>query len=318
MTCFNSYNLKHERQTDIFSVFILDFFFLGFLKLNDWELDVATFHVFAGCLLGCGLLTLICSKKSKDLHLENFSVHDADHSDFPADNCHARAEVKYEIHEKKVELSMENYTHDWFDYDVFPRGEYNASFSYHSENFKCSHLPADFRASKTSCETWMTGGKKNWFYVELDNRGVGTDHVVPVNKELEDFFFDLASVDKCIKPVYECTFEISSCKSLKKAFDGISKLSDSHELDASFRFGMDSLSDFMAKTASMTGIPEKLRNYFETGLKDDLDLLELRETFKNGNARVRSSSLLTIKNDGRDILSFSKSCDSDSINLSFL
>lgn len=285
-------------------------FFLGGLRLNDWDFDGYTFIFFFFSLVGSVIITSIIIVK-----MENNRIIFSSKDSGSTGSDYVRTECKTEILEKKeIQLSIENYDRDWFDYDVFQRDKYSMSFSFHSDNFMNTKIPADFTASKSSSENWMSGGKENWFYVELDHRGVGHGHDAPINETLDDFFS--SRKDKGIKAVYDCSYEITNYKSLKNLLKEISDLSLNPEIGKNLYFDMETLSDFISKTASMEGIPKSLKEYFKTHLKEDIESLETKEESKKGNVCTSYISMLTIKNGNEKIMSFKKAWDGG-INLCF-
>lgn len=278
-------------------------FFLGGLRLNDWDFDGYTFIFFFFSLVGSVIITSIIIVK-----MENNRIIFSSKDSGSTGSDYVRTECKTETLEKKeIQLSIESYDRDWFDYDVFQRDKYSMSFSFHSDNFMNTKIPADFTASKSSSENWMSGGKENWFYVELDHRGVGHGHDAPINETLDDFFS--SRKDKGIKAVYDCSYEITNYKSLKNLLKEISDLSLNPEIGENLYFDMETLPDFISKTASMDGIPESLKAYFETQLKNDIESLETKENCRVGNTYIIYKSLITIRNGDEEIMSFIKDLD---------
>ncbi|MDO4505920.1 MAG: hypothetical protein Q4B64_03110 [Spirochaetales bacterium] len=285
-------------------------FFLGGLRLNDWDFDGYTFIFFFFSLVGSIIITSIIIVK-----MENNRIIFSSKDSGSTGSDYVRTECKTETLEKKeIQLSIENYDREWFDYDVFQRDKYSMSFSFHSDNFMNTKIPADFTASKSSSENWMSGGKENWFYVELDHRGVGHGHDAPINETLDEYFY--YTKDRGVKGIYDCTYEITNYKSLKNLLKEISDLSLNPEIGENLYFDMETLPDFISKTVSMKGIPKSLKEYFKTHLKEDIETLETKEESKKGNVCTSYISMLTIKNGNEKIMSFKKAWDGG-INLCF-
>ncbi len=302
-------------------------FFLGGLRLNDWDFDGYTFIFFLFSLGGSVIITFMILLKMENgkINFSSGSVPDSNYerTEYKREILeekeihpnYERTEYKREtLEEKEIQLSIENYDREWFDYDVFTRDKYSMSFSFHSDNFMNTKIPADFTVSKSSSENWMSGGKKNWFYVELDHRGVGHGHDAPINDALDEFFS--SRKDKGIKAVYDCSYEITNYKSLKNLLKEISDLSLDPEINETFHFDVETLPDFISKTVSMKGIPKSLKEYFKTHLKEDIESLETKEESKKGNVCTSYISMLTIKNGNEKIMSFKKAWDGG-INLCF-
>lgn len=285
-------------------------FFLGGLRLNDWDFDGYTFIFFFFSLVGSVIITSIIIVK-----MENNRIIFSSKDSGSTGSDYVRTEYKREIlEEKEIQLSIESYDRDWFDYDVFQRDKYSMSFSFHSDNFMNTKIPADFTASKSSSENWMSGGKENWFYVELDHRGVGHGHDAPINDALDEYFY--YTKDRGVKGIYDCTYEITNYKSLKNLLKEISDLSLNPEIGENLYFDMETLPDFISKTVSMKGIPKSLKEYFKTHLKEDIESLKTKEESKKGNVCTSYISMLTIKNGNEKIMSFKKAWDGG-INLCF-
>ena len=94
---------------------------------------------------------------------------------------------------REINFSINDYSDDWFEFDVFRNDLYNVIIKFQSENFNKSGLPAIFSAEKSKEDNYV---HDNWFAFNIDSRGVGHGHWAAINDAFDKYIHKLWREDK--------------------------------------------------------------------------------------------------------------------------
>lgn len=200
---------------------------------------------------------------------------------------------------REVNFSIDDYSSDWFDFDVFNSDLYNVNIDFHSDNFYWTRLPADFSATKLKRETSVPD---NIFSIHVDSHGVGHGHDIANNSGFDDYLMELCHEGKYnIKGIYDCEYQIKDYKNLKGLCDKIAELSEKSEINKSVGTIKENVSDLASKLSSINGIPKELKEYFSERFVQEISSIKTKEDKITETKRTSYNSGITIKNNGKPI-----------------
>lgn len=201
---------------------------------------------------------------------------------------------------REINFSINDYSDDWFEFDVFRNDLYNVIIKFQSENFNKSGLPAIFRAEKSKEDSYV---HDNWFAFNIDKRGVGHGHWAAINDAFDKYIHKLWREDKyTLEGIYDCLFQIKDHASIMGLCDELSSLSDESKISKFFWTDKANISDFVAKITGMKKIPAEVKKYFSEQFTADFSSIKHKEMTKTPEKETWYFSGIEIKINGKTIL----------------